>query len=84
MNVILHIIGTDNPSGFWYLLWSGFGSVVLGTGIWANAYTHWKAYNCHVRWCFRHGRYQTSDYKVCLKHNPERDRHPSAQEVTHS
>lgn len=65
---IVHVIGLDDPSGYWYMWWSGFGadlSMFVGVGVW---YRH---RNCHARGCWRLGRYPTTDgpWMTCRRHH---------------
>lgn len=73
------IIGLDDPTGNWYLWWSGFGSD-LGL-IAAAATVVWK-HNCPVKGCNRIGKFPLTDgsgYFVCSKHHPTGA--PSATEI---
>jgi hypothetical protein len=73
---ILHILGVDNASGRWYLLWSGFiGDITLLAAILAAPYIQWKRNNCQVERCWRFGRHPFTDGPVtrhlCWKHHPD-------------
>lgn len=65
-----HILGLDDPSGPWYLAWSGFvGDLsylsVLGAGIVVI-----RKHQCHVKRCWRAGRHSAGQFVVCRKHHP--------------
>lgn len=73
----LHVLGIDNASGKWYLLWSGFvGDVTLLAAILAAPFLTWRRHCCQVQHCWRLGRhsYMDPDEKVlrslCWKHHP--------------
>lgn len=75
---LAHVLGLDNASGGWYLLWSGiFGDVSLIGG----AFVLVRKHNCHVRGCPRIGRHpiEGTTYVVCRKHHP--DDAPTAEQV---
>lgn len=68
MKLLLHILGVDDPSGRWYLWWSGSGAdlsylAVFGTLI--------RRHNCHVRGCWRLGKHPLPDssWLVCRRHS---------------
>jgi membrane protein YdbS with pleckstrin-like domain len=53
----------------WYQFWSGFFIVILSlvTSTWL------RKQNCHVRWCWRLGRFPVADgqFCVCRHHSPD-------------
>lgn len=62
-----HILGLDDASGPWYLLWSGiFGDVSL----FGAALVLVRKHQCHVRWCWRIGRHPAGSFVVCRVHHP--------------
>lgn len=64
-----HILGLDNPSGAWYLWWSGFGGRVgIPTGF---AFAYWRHHVCHVNRCVRFGRFQVAGKPTCRRHHPD-------------
>lgn len=75
---LFHLIGLDSGSGPFYLFWSGFGGdfgeVTLLTGVIVMLRTH----NCHVKGCWRLGKYSFEHYKLCKKHHPN-----TPQTITH-
>jgi hypothetical protein len=69
VNIVEHILGLDDPSGNWYLWWSGFGGrVVLGGGFIA---AYFRRHNCHEPWCWRLGKHPKDQYVYCSKHHPD-------------
>lgn len=69
VNVLYHLMGLDNPSGAWYLFWSGFGGhVVVFLGV-VSAF--WKRWNCHESGCWRLGKHPYGNFMFCRKHHPE-------------
>lgn len=73
----LHVLGLDDPSGEWYLFWSGFvGDVTLLAAILVTPYIQWKRHTCQVERCWRFGRHSFADpdehvvRMLCWKHHP--------------
>jgi hypothetical protein len=73
-----HVTGTDDPSGFWYLWWSGFFPdivLIIGVGTWVRHHRCQKD-DCRYRHlptrrlAFRH--YEGS--LLCREHNPAHHR----------
>lgn len=66
LHLINHILGLDDPSGAWYLWWSGFGAdlpIAAGIAIWM------RKHNCHTPRCHRLARHPDTDGKiVCNRH----------------
>jgi hypothetical protein len=70
---IIHALGLDNATSSFYLFWSGIGGIlerllellVIGLTI----YYH---HNCHVKGCWRPGRFSIAGgtLKVCHHHHP--------------
>ncbi|WP_040829587.1 hypothetical protein [Nocardia jiangxiensis] len=73
MNWLTHIIGLDNPSGYWYLFWSGLGSDITEFAVIGALLGVLRKYNCHIHGCWRIGRHPVADttYIVCRKHHPD-------------
>lgn len=72
---LAHVLGLDNPAGAWASFWSGIGSdLISGTPLAGVAITLLRHHNCHVRWCFRVGRFPVeidgTVWTVCAKHHP--------------
>lgn len=67
--IALHLTGSDNASGPWYLFWSG---IVGDLGLFGGMAMIYKKHNCHVHWCWRLGHFAISGtpYMVCKKHHP--------------
>lgn len=62
-----HVLGLDDASGPWYLLWSGiFGDVSL----FGAAIVVVRKHQCHVRRCWRVGRHPAGQFVVCRRHHP--------------
>ncbi len=67
-----HVIGIDNASGSWYLLWSGiFGDVV----IFGAAIGLYKKHNCHEPTCWRIGKHTVDGSPYCSKHHMKARKH---------
>lgn len=65
---LLHVLGVDNLAGPWYGFWSGFaGDLVYLGAAWAIV----RRNNCHVNRCWRLGRLQAGEFKVCRRHHPD-------------
>jgi hypothetical protein len=75
---LLHILGVDNVSGEWYGFWSGIGGDL---SIFGAVFVVLRKHNCHYRWCWRIGRFKTSDgtYVLCRKHHP--DDSPTSEDI---
>ena len=63
--MIAHLLGLDNPSGAWYLFWSGFGGDI---GELAIIGIIWRRVNCHDRGCWRIGLHHKDNLALCSKH----------------
>lgn len=76
IHLLIHVTGSDNGSGLYYLFWSGFGSD-LGMFVAIAAFLRHR--NCHVRSCWRLGRHpvEGTNHVVCRKHHPEDHLKPS-------
>jgi hypothetical protein len=73
---IAHILGLDSPEDPWYLWWSGAGS---NLALWGFIWAVLRRNNCAEPWCWRIGRFNREDGRVCHRHQLERDgnRRPS-------
>jgi len=78
---ILHVTGVDNVSGPWYGFWSGFGSDLGEIAIVGGLISIYRRHNCHVKGCWRIGKYSVegTGYVVCRHHHP--DEAPTHHEV---
>ena len=71
----VHVLGTDNGNGAYYLFYSGIFTVLcVAAGQAWNGYLNARKHNCHVRHCWRIGRRLVpgTDWHACNKHHPER------------
>lgn len=80
---LIHGIGADYgaPYGHWVpeSFWSGFGSDLGEVTILAALATWLRHANCEVHGCWRLGRHQSANHRVCRVHHP--DDHLTAQDV---
>jgi hypothetical protein len=69
MHLLFTILGLNNPSGYWYLSWSGWVGCLIYLGIFATLY---KKLNCHQTGCYRIGLHKVGNGTliVCKKHHP--------------
>lgn len=73
---LLHVAGIDDVSGRWYAFYSGigsdFGELVAAVAFLAGVWLAYRKTNCHVRWCWRVGRFavESTPYVVCHRHHP--------------
>jgi hypothetical protein len=67
MHTIAHILGVDDPSGHWYLFWSGIGAD-LGEA--AALSIIWRRINCHTPGCWRIDLHHTTNGTHCHRHHP--------------
>lgn len=78
MHWLEHLLGLDDPSGRWYLWWSGpFADIPILAAV---VVFLWHR-NCHVKGCRRLGRFplEGSSWTVCGRHHPTGA--PSANDV---
>ena len=74
-----HFFGIDGAS--WYNFYSGvFGVLIFGGGLLWNGWVNARRHNCHVRSCWRLGRFPAGEYQVCRRHLP--GPHPDARTVS--
>lgn len=66
MNLLLHVLGIDDPAGRWYLFWSGAGADL---GYLSVAAAVWRRHNCHQPRCLRIGRHVVDGTSWCGKHH---------------
>lgn len=77
MNGLGHVLGLDNPSGAWYLFWSGPGSDISELALLGGIIGLLRKHNCAVHGCWRIGRHSVFDpqtqvqHCVCRRHNPQ-------------
>jgi hypothetical protein len=68
VRAIVHVLGLDNASGAWYLLWSGFfGDITIIGG----AFALYHRFNCHESRCWRLAKHTHDGSPYCTKHKPE-------------
>lgn len=67
---LAHFFGTDNLSGSYYGFWSGIGSDIAELSLFGALVAHYRAKTCHVDRCWRIGRHDVGDYRVCRRHHP--------------
>lgn len=69
--ILLHILGIDNVSGYWYAWWSGSGSVLIPPVLTATpiVLVQLRHKNCHQPRCWRLGRFEADGYKLCSIHH---------------
>lgn len=67
---LLTVTGINNPTGYWYAFWSGFGGDLSMLG---GIFIAYKKLTCHVSTCWRLGHFKVdkTPYKVCKKHHPK-------------
>jgi hypothetical protein len=78
VSLLEHVLGLDDPSGRWYLWWSGpFADVAL----FSAPIVLLRKHNCHVKGCPRLGRHGVpgTGFVVCRRHHP--DDRPTAADV---
>ena len=68
---LFHTMGLDNIDGAWYAFWSGIGSDIQEVALLGGVAALLRHWNCHVHGCWRHGRFQVGDFRVCMLHHPE-------------
>lgn len=75
--------GSENEPGIYYGFWSGFGSDIGEVAILGGVLGVFKHHNCHVKRCWRLGRFAVAGtpYKVCHRHHPEFDKKPTVEDV---
>jgi len=70
-------VGTTDPSGFWYLFWSGiFPDVTIPPTIVIALYAGWRRHNCETQGCRRFGRHEWLDPSTGQSHRLCRHCHP--------
>jgi hypothetical protein len=71
LHFLSHILGLDDPSGRWYLAWSGFFSDKGAA--WFAVAAYLRHHNCHSPGCWRLGkhRHDGTPYVYCRTHHPE-------------
>lgn len=82
MHVLTHVLGLDDPSGGWYLWWSGFGADL---GLVGAAVTLYRKHNCEIVRCPRLGRHVTAaGHRLCRHHHPDGPLTPEAAHTAHA
>lgn len=66
MITLVTVLGLTDPSGPWYLFWSGIGAdlPMFGAGL-----TLYIKHQCHSRRCLRIGRHHTDNTIYCTRHH---------------
>lgn len=69
----IHMGIENSPEGIWYNLWSGVGSDLGEITILAAVIGLFRKHNCHVRGCWRLGKFPLdgTPFIVCRKHHPD-------------
>lgn len=68
-HLVTHVLGLDDPSGAWYLWWSGFGADLGIIGALAGLY---RRHTCEIHHCYRIGRHATrAGHVLCRRHHPD-------------
>lgn len=81
MNPVAHIMGLDNPSGAWYLFWSGFAGNVEKIAIIGGVVAFLRKHNCHEHRCWRMGRHPIGNTGVIVcRHHLRRTAHNQGTE----
>ncbi len=62
-----------NPSGRWYVFWSGFGSDIAEFAILGSIITLYRRHRCASCWRLAHHPVPGTIYKTCHKHATEDD-----------
>lgn len=85
MHGLMVFLGLTDPSGPWYLFWSG---IVGDLPEFAVFVLVWRRVNCHARGCWRVGLHAVNGtpYRVCRTHHPRLDsaRPPTAEQIANS
>lgn len=69
LHAMAHVLGLDDPSGGWYLWWSG---PCADLGLLGGALTLYRRHNCEIAGCPRLGRHITAaGHRVCRTHHPD-------------
>lgn len=78
MNWISHFFGIDDPSGPFYLSWSGWVSDLTEIAIFGGLVQWYRSRQCHVDGCHHFGSHHVNGtpFVTCKKHHPN-------QGVTH-
>lgn len=65
LSALAHILGLDDPSGPWYLFWSGICGDLTLLGAAGGVY---HKHNCHQPKCPRIGKHVVGGTPWCSKH----------------
>jgi hypothetical protein len=82
----VHVLGTDNANGPWYLFWSGFfGVLVFALGQLAAVWVQLRRHNCHEPRCWRVARLPVggTGWSACRRHHPAPPERGSIREQYH-
>jgi len=71
VNAVGHLLGLDDPSGGWYLFYSGIGSFLPSLAILGGFINLARRHNCAVHGCWRVGRHKVDSHMVCRLHHPD-------------
>lgn len=71
MDLFLHVLGLDDPSGRWYLWWSGAGSFLEGLGFLGALIGVYQRHTCAIHTCWRIARrLSATGDRLCGRHHP--------------
>ncbi|MDP9091933.1 MAG: hypothetical protein M3N95_03085 [Actinomycetota bacterium] len=72
MHTVIHILGLDNPSGYWYLWWSGVGANLQELALFGVVITVYRRHKCHAHRCWRLAKHTVdgTPYVTCKTHHP--------------
>ena len=72
MHGFVHVLGLDNPSGYWYLWWSGLGANLQELALFGVIFTVYRRHKCHAHGCWRLGKHLVdgTPYITCRNHHP--------------
>lgn len=75
MHWLVHLLGLDDPSGHWYMWWSGPGSDLGELAILGALFSLYRRHTCHVnspRFCWRPGTHPVpgTPFRTCARHHP--------------
>lgn len=67
---MIHVLGLDDPSGRWYLAWSGFIPNLVYLSVVGGMVTLVRRHQCHAKWCWRIGKHVHEGTPWCFRHHP--------------
>lgn len=83
MHWLVHVIGLDNPTGYWYLWWSGVGANLPELAVFGLIYSMYRKHKCHAHRCWRlaHHSVDGTPYVTCRSHHPTVRKRVTAEEI---